>query len=76
MFKQGSFETEIRSSMESNLRDKALESKFAFSKLSRAADHLSHAAELFERAGMTKEAEEALGLLNKLAVAMTQRVLP
>jgi hypothetical protein len=84
MFKQGGFfdgsprgyEDEISSSMEKNLQEKSLESKFAFSKLSRAANYLSYAAELFDKAGMSEEMEETLSLLKKLAVSMTQKVLP
>lgn len=75
MFKVSSFEDEIYRSMKQKLASSQLENKYSFDKLSRAADCLNAAAELFERAGMKKEADDVLILLRKLAVQLSTKVL-
>lgn len=75
MFKVSSFEEEIYHSMEQKLANNRLENKYSFDKLSKAADYLNAAAELFEKAGMRKEADDVLILLRKLAVQLSSRVL-
>ena len=75
MFKVSSFEDEIYRSMEQKLVNNQLDNKYSFDKLSRAADCLNAAAELFEKAGMRREADEVLLLLRKLAVQLSAKVL-
>ncbi len=67
MFKQSNFEDEIYQSMEKQLIGNQLESKYNFNKLAKVADCLNNAAELFENAGMTSEAEEVSIILKSLA---------
>lgn len=52
MFKIGSFEQELSSSMEKNLVVNQVEKNFGLNKLAQAADYLNNAAEIFEQAGM------------------------
>lgn len=63
MFKSSSFENEIYNSMEKKLISNQLENRYSFDKLSKAADYLNEAAELFEKAGMYKEATEVVDIL-------------
>lgn len=71
MFKVGSFEDELRSSMEKNLVANHVEKEHGLNKLAQAADYLNVAASIFEQAGMEEEAsavtEVLLGLANKLS---------
>lgn len=67
MFKIANFENEILSSMESNLLANQADNKFSVNKLSKAADYLNNAADLFDDVGMNKEAEIVTKLLEKLA---------
>jgi len=67
MFKTGGFGDEIYRSMEKQLVSNQLEDKHGFNKLSKAADYLNSAAEIFEQAGMHKEAAEITGVLHSLA---------
>lgn len=68
MFKQGSFEDEIYRSMEKSLVKNQTENRHGFNKLAKAADLLNTAADIFERAGMSKEAEEVTKVLQSMAV--------
>jgi hypothetical protein len=67
MFKTGGFAEELELSMKKELISNQLESKFGFSKLSKAADFLNLSAEIFERFGMYKEAEEVLKIVVEMA---------
>jgi hypothetical protein len=49
MFKIGSFTREIEENMKKELASSQLENRFGFSKLSKAADYLNKAAEIFEK---------------------------
>ncbi len=75
MFKSGSSSDEIYRSMEEKLSYNKLDNKYSFDKLSRAADYLNAAAELFEKAGMLKEAEAVTSVIRKLAVQISSSVL-
>jgi hypothetical protein len=67
MFKTGGFGDEIYRSMEKQLVSNQLEDKYGFNKLAKAADYLNSAAEIFEQAGMHKEAIEITKVLHSLA---------
>lgn len=71
MFKVGSFEDELSSSMEKILVATHVEKEHGLSKLAQAADYLNVAASIFEQAGMEEEAtaitEVLLGLADKLS---------
>jgi hypothetical protein len=67
MFKKSSFEDEIYHSMEKQLVAKQVEDKHGFSKLAQAADYLNAAAEIFDQAGMTEQADEVTEVLQGLA---------
>ena len=68
MFKQGSFEDELYRSMEKTLVKNQTENRHGFNKLAQATDFLNTAADIFERAGMHKESEEVLKILQSLAI--------
>jgi len=68
MYKPGSFEDEIYRSMEKTLVSHQVENKHGFNKLAKAADLLNTAADIFERAGMSKESAEVTKVLQSLAV--------
>lgn len=67
MFKSSSFEEEIRQSMEKTLVSNEVEKNHGFKRLAQAADYLNAAAEIFEQAGMTKQAEDIVEVLQGLA---------
>ncbi len=67
MFKVGNSEYEIMQSMEKSLTTYQTEKHFGFDKITKAADLLNNAAEIFEKVGMHQEAEEILGVLHSLA---------
>lgn len=67
MFKKASFEEEIYRSMETKLVSGQVENKYGFNKLAKAADLLNAAAEIFEQAGMTQQANEVIEVLQDLA---------
>lgn len=71
MFKVGSFEDELSSSMEKILVATHVEKEHGLNKLAQAADYLNVAASIFEQAGMEEEAtaitEVLLGLADKLS---------
>lgn len=68
MFKQGSFEDEIYRSMEKTLVSHQVENKHGFNKLAKAADLLNTAANIFDRAGMSKESAEVTKVLQSMAI--------
>lgn len=74
MFKSGSFENEVYNSMEKNLVSNQLETKYSFDKLSKAADYLNEAAELFEKAGMYKEAAAVVGVLKSFTHQLLNKI--
>lgn len=65
LFKFGSLEDELMKGMENKLSDVQKPQKI--SKVAKAFDYLSTAAELFDDAGRTKEAEVITKLIEKLA---------
>jgi len=67
MFKQGSFEDEIYRSMEKSLVKNQVEDRHGFDKLAKAADLLSTAAEIFDKAGMFQESDEIAEILKSLS---------
>jgi thiamine pyrophosphate-dependent acetolactate synthase large subunit-like protein len=75
MFKISSFEEEIYKSMEKNLVSNQTEDKYNFGKLSKAADLLNAAAELFDKAGMRVEAAEVTKVLSTLAKQLNKKTL-
>jgi hypothetical protein len=71
MFKIGSFEDELRSSMEKNLVTNQVEKQYGLNKLAQAADLLNNAATIFEQAGMQEEASEITEILLGLAANLS-----
>lgn len=69
MFKLGSFEEELASSMEKGLVSNQLENKFSFDKIAKVADYLSAAAELLDDTGHSTEADMVTKVLARLAGA-------
>lgn len=67
MFKTASFEDEIYRSMEKQLVSNQVETKHGFKRLAQVADYLNAAAEIFEQAGMSEQAEEITEVLQGLA---------
>lgn len=71
MFKLASFEEEIYQSMEKQLVANQVEKTHGLNKLAKAADCLNAAAEIFEQAGMRKEAAEVTEVLQRLAESLS-----
>jgi hypothetical protein len=67
MFKQGSVEDEIYRSMETTLVKNQVENRHGFNKLAKAADLLSTAAEIFDKANMFQESDEIAEILKNLS---------
>ncbi len=67
MFKSSSFEDELYRSMEKTLVKNQTEDTHGFQKLAQAADLLSAAAEIFDRAGMQEASEDISDILQELA---------
>jgi hypothetical protein len=67
MYKTGSFEKELFRNMEKQLMSNQLENKYSFSKIAKAADCLNAAADIFEKAGMYKEASEIIQIIKTLS---------
>jgi hypothetical protein len=67
MFKIGSFEDEICSSMEKQLVSNQLEHIHGFNKLAKAAEYLNSAAAIFEQAGMHQTSDDIIELLQQWA---------
>lgn len=66
MFKISSFEEEIAQSMEKELIDTQIEKDHGINKLVQAAEFLNQASMIFETAGMNKEAEAVITIINSL----------
>jgi hypothetical protein len=67
LFKTGSFEAELAKGMEERLLANQVEKKHSFDKLSKTADFLHAAAEIFDDTGFHAEAETLTRMLEKLA---------
>jgi len=67
MYKQASVEDELYRSMEKSLVKNQTENRYGFDKLVKAIDLLSTAANIFDQAGMVKEANEITNILEGLA---------
>jgi hypothetical protein len=67
MFKKASFEDEIYHSMEKQLVATQVENEHGFKRLAQAADYLNAAAEIFEQAGMSEQADEITEVLHGLS---------
>lgn len=64
MFKQSSYEDEIFRSMEKTLiKNQTEHNTHGLNRVAKAVDYLNDAAAIFERAGMTEEAEMITGIL-------------
>lgn len=66
MFKNSGFEDEIYRSMEKQLVSNQVEDKHGFKRIAQAADYLKAAADIFDQAGMTNEADEITQVLEEL----------
>lgn len=73
MFKTASFENEIFRSMEKELIGSQVEQKFGLNKLTKAADYLTAAADIFEAVGMSKEADEVFEVLKEFSVKLSNK---
>jgi hypothetical protein len=67
MFKSGSIEDELYRSMETTLVKNQTENVHGFQKLAKAVDLLNTAAEIFDQAGMTQEADQITAIIHGLA---------
>lgn len=67
MFKIGSCEDELFSSMVENLRNNSPEKNFVRAKLAQATDSLDNAANIFEKLGLEKEAIAVTDILLSIA---------
>lgn len=67
IFKIGSFETELASTMEKELFTNQLENKYSFDKVSKAADYINAAAELLDDTGFATEAKVLTKVIERLA---------
>lgn len=72
MFKQSSFEDEIYRSMEKSLVKNQTENTHGFNKLAKAIDLLNTAAQIFEEACMTDEADDVSNILEDLARGLNE----
>ena len=68
MFKQGSIKDELMCSMEKELIASQLESQHGFNKIAKALDCLNAAADIFDQAGMQKEAAEITKILKSITI--------
>ncbi len=72
MFKQASVADELLRSMEKTLvKNQTVKSTHELTKLAKAVDYLNDAAAIFERAGMTAEADLITEVLAGLAKDLT-----
>lgn len=72
MFKQGSIADELYRSMEKSLvKNQAEKNTHELTRLAQAVDYLNDAAAIFERAGMTEEADMITEVLAGLAKDLT-----
>ena len=66
MYKIGSCTEELSLNMEKALLANQTEKKYSFNKLAKAVDYLNLAADIFEKAGLTKEAEAIVSILQDI----------
>lgn len=67
MFKKENFEDELVKSMSQNLASNQVEKKYSFDKISKAADFINAAAEIFDDTGFHAEAEVLTRMLERIA---------
>ncbi len=67
MFKYASCDTELMRAMENNLIDKVADENHNLSKIARAIEYLSVAADIFDNANMSEESDEVTSILESLA---------
>jgi hypothetical protein len=67
MFKPGSFEEELARGMHERLIANQRENQFHYDQLTKAADFVNAAAEIFDETGFHQEAEVLTKLLEKMA---------
>ena len=67
MFKLGSFEKELMTSMETKLAENQIENQYQFNKVAKAIDYLNKAADIFDQSGLKIEAEELTNILVSLS---------
>lgn len=73
MFKQSSFEEDIYKSMEQHLMAHQVENQHGFNKLTKAADYLNSAAQLFDKAGLHSQAAKITELLQELSAQFSSK---
>lgn len=66
MFKRGGIEIELMDSMEKQLVSSQIEDQHKFTKLARAIDYLNAAANIFEQAGLRKEADDVTEIIEEI----------
>jgi hypothetical protein len=71
--KQANLEDEIYRSMEQQLVSNQSEESYGFNKLAKAVDYIHAAAEIFEQAGMQKEAKEVTEVLRELTEQLSRK---
>lgn len=76
MFKIGSFEEELVSSMNKSLISNQLENKYSFDKISKAADYIGAAAELLDDTGFISQANALTTILQSLAAGKELEMVP
>lgn len=69
MFKTSGFEKELMQEMSKKLIENETENVYSYNKISKAADYLNAAAEIFDDTGMHKEAEMITRMLESLGQA-------
>ena len=67
MFKIGSFEDELMESMKNKLAENQIDSQRGFSKIAKATDFLSLAADLLDQADMQEEADDVTSIMESIA---------
>ena len=70
MFKMNNPEDDLFENMSKQLKANALESKKGFNKLAKVTDLLNTAAEIFDKVGMTKEADSITNVLNDVVAKL------
>ena len=73
MFKISSFENDIVSDMEKELKANSIEKTHGFNKLAKAADYLNSAASIFEDAGMPEISDQITQVLKDLADQLSSK---
>lgn len=76
MFKLGSFDGELRSSMEKILVAQNVEKQFGFDKLNKAIENLNSAAKILEGAGMTQLSDQIDKIISDITAELSQSPAP